>query len=73
MATLQDATDKLCDAIVEIAESRVAEFREGDKFMRFVNVHDAARAMVHIEQAERLADRNANTSVAPSCYVGALL
>lgn len=73
MATLQTASDALCDAIIEIAESRVAEFRDGDKFMRFINVRDASSAMLTLEKVERAASENDTVPISPTCEIDFLL
>lgn len=69
MATKEEQKTALSNAVVDIANGRIAEWREGDKFGRFINVKDATQAILNLEKAEDVEDKNED----PSCGIGFIL
>ena len=48
----QPQMDALSTVLVELAEARVAESREGDKHLKFHNIKDVSQAMLNLQRVD---------------------
>ena len=73
MATKEQVKAAATDALVELFETRVSSWREGDKSGEFINVKDASQALVNLERADKIADDVADDNQGNPCGVGFVL
>lgn len=69
MATSDEIRTALGNAVVEISEGRIHEWREGDKHGKFINVKDATQAMLNLQKLDDLQDDAADEDGEKACGI----